>query len=252
MQERLLATVPDLDTSHVALVANPSGLLYLHSGPGGTLASLDVQSGTSTDIATSAADGQLFDYFFGVWSSPLLGDPVVAGGLHGPPYRFALARVSPTGTLTAIDLNLDVMGMTRALCQDRPNLCDIEVKADGGVRVSEIQGAFEEPRFYASADFDAANRLVRRRLLPTNSTVSIAPQLLVTPDGSHDAVALPDPQTMFSQYYIGDAAHDVPMAPATFLPADHGVGHFSADGKSLFYLVHDPISGFVQLFRVQL
>lgn len=62
-----------------------------------------------------------------------------------------------------------------------------------------------------------------------------------------------DPQTGFIQAYSAKrGSPDQGFGQRTFLPADHASPVFAPDGHWLLSLVRDPVSGFVQLFRLKL
>jgi hypothetical protein len=98
------------------------------------------------------------------------------------------------------------------------------------------------------ADFTGVSGILRTiPLAQTDAT----PDVFRSPDGSKDVVLVRDTVTGFLQAWIGPKGSDFPaMTAATWLTAQHSSPAFSADGLWLNYFTRDPVSGYVQLFRV--
>lgn len=71
---------------------------------------------------------------------------------------------------------------------------------------------------------------------------------VITADGARTALLLVDPATGFRQVHEGP--YEVEPAQRTFIAGSHTVLDYSADGSALHFFGLDPLSGYIQLFRL--
>lgn len=72
---------------------------------------------------------------------------------------------------------------------------------------------------------------------------------LQSPDASRTALLMVDPSTGFRQVHEGPSSAVVP-AQRTFIAGSHTALDYSADGTALHFFALDPLSGYIQLFRL--
>lgn len=72
---------------------------------------------------------------------------------------------------------------------------------------------------------------------------------VVSPDGSRTALLTVDPSTGFRQVSEGPVSDDLPPQ-RTFIAGSHTALDYSADGRAIHFFAFDPLSGYIQLFRM--
>lgn len=72
---------------------------------------------------------------------------------------------------------------------------------------------------------------------------------VVSPDGSRTALLTVDPSTGFRQVSEGPVSADLPPQ-RTFIAGSHTALDYSADGSAVHFFAFDPLSGYIQLFRM--
>jgi hypothetical protein len=107
----------------------------------------------------------------------------------------------------------------------------------------------------ARVRFSTSGAVIRRRLVPGAYLPEMPPLyqgLWTSPDGRAEAtLARVDAAVGTVQVLFDSTDHvDARFAPATYLHADHHHLAWSPDGAWVYYLTSDPLTGFMQLFRL--
>lgn len=155
-----------------------------------------------------------------------------------------------TGTLTpkAVDMSFTVDGTIYQACNYRTGSSCTYTYAQNKLRV---HGPFlDKNNTWQGASFeDILTTPPQLYPLPNEEDyreLALYPTIVHNPNTN--AFVVRDTSTGFFQVYL----HDTALKQRTFLTADHKHVQFSADGKNLFYFTRDPISGYIQLFRLDL
>jgi hypothetical protein len=116
-------------------------------------------------------------------------------------------------------------------------------------------GIFTGDRSVASVRFSTSGEVLRRRLVPGAYRPELPTSyqgLWTSPDGRTEAtLARVDAAGGTVQVLLDSTDHvDARFAPATYLHADHHHLAWSPDGAWVYYLTNDPLTGFMQLFRL--
>ncbi len=72
---------------------------------------------------------------------------------------------------------------------------------------------------------------------------------VMSPDGARTALLVVDPATGFRQVHEGVASSPVPEQ-RTFIAGSHTALDYAADGSAIHFFAYDPLSGYIQLFRL--
>jgi hypothetical protein len=228
------------------------------------LTRLDVPQGTATDLLTTASgDPTLVWFIEGAGPGAFFLARLV---LHDNVYqwvsyaRFDLASGKLTdvpGIYTVPGLELHFCGVQdfRAPLPFFPFNCTMGVAPSGATRLNAM--IFFDTNYHQPpaglgqitatiVDVDENGVEQRRRAFPYR--IAQVPQLTTSRDGAHEAVLLRGGG--FDQVWVASTqSPHAPFARATFLPSDHSRLGTSSDGSWL-YLARDPLSGYVQLFRM--
>ena len=155
-----------------------------------------------------------------------------------PPSAFTMLPREP---------NMTIGGHDVALCMERvAGDCSAHYLESGVIRIATHNPWTEN--FVVDVDVDG--NVLRKRVLALDDPGSV---ILERPGGGQEAIARRDGPTGFIQLWVADLdGSDEPLyRQVTFLPADHGTPFYSPDGDWLYSFVRDPLSGYVQLFRVR-
>jgi hypothetical protein len=204
----------------------------------------DLGTGVATDLASNAA---YTNSFSGLVLSPDGSELAVveaSNNSSGSGQTAQVLRISSAGGAPA-PVPLTVGDYT--LCGGTYYNCQLSFPRAGTLRVSDRAG---QPVTNALLLDLASGQSPLLRVYPLGQTDDL-PTLMPSPDGQSEWVLLRDGAGFFQLYQGAAGAQPSTLTQTTFLTAQHASPHFSPDGQSLLYFTRDPISGYVQLFRIQ-
>jgi hypothetical protein len=153
--------------------------------------------------------------------------------------------------------NLVFGSAPRQLCCDERT--SIEFRTGGALQASTTFSDLQQSQALW-LDFSASGTLQRSRLLPMgarlNGSAPAVPRLLRRKDGTEVAVGRPES-------ILRNIVHDqlfraapgpgaVEFQKLSFIDADHLSPVLTPDGRWILYTMRDPLSGYLQLFRMEL
>ncbi|MBN2497194.1 MAG: hypothetical protein JXR96_21555 [Deltaproteobacteria bacterium] len=155
-----------------------------------------------------------------------------------------------SGLVTQIPSAHTADGRAFVLCQGEYPNCDAAYAADGSTVVLTEVLEIEGERFGARVEIPAPGPALAR-IYAVGEGDYYVPAVYSSPDSSREALRLRDLDSGFFQLLVGEAGESSEaMLRQTHITADHSTVSYSADGAFLYYFTRDPISGYVQLFRV--
>jgi hypothetical protein len=232
------------------------------------LSRIDLSTGAITELDRLPRSGgsfyqQLKHSGPGTAAFHLLGHQDAAGALGWSLQRAAF----PDGHPLELPLNHQLAGRNVTLCQFDLNGfppmggaygCAISGIPGGPIEVAAgpfVIGDRSVDSSVASVRFSTSGAVIRRRLVPGAYLAEMPPLyqgLWTSPDGRAEAtLARVDESGRTIQVLLDSTDHvDARFAPATYLRADHHHLAWSPDGAWVYFLTKDPLTGFMQLFRL--
>lgn len=158
----------------------------------------------------------------------------------------------------AVSLEVQHNGQTHTICDGEGDaftrFAECAFFYDGSGRLL-ARGVFKDNagQWYGADIHDAlqTSRAVVYPLViePSWNELFTVPEHILTSTQNQYVRILRQPNTGFSQVYTDDGSR---LVQRTYLSADHHDMAMSGDGKYAFYFASDPISGYEQLFRINL
>jgi hypothetical protein len=180
---------------------------------------------------------------------------IVSGYLRHPGTSLWLMRTdrpisdgfSAVFTMLPRESHLTIGGRAVTLCEEHvAGDCSATYQPNGVIRIATHNTT--PPNYVVDTDLDG--NVLRKRVLDIEDPGTA---IVERAGGGQEAIARRDAPSGFIQLWVAelDGSDEPQYRQVTFLPADHGTPFYSPDGDWLYSFVRDPLSGYVQLFRVR-
>lgn len=155
-------------------------------------------------------------------------------------------------TITQLKLTATHEGQTQPICVDGEVWCTMSFDDDGALLVRTTIGKSSDKKFAVWID-DVTGPKPKTTVHPMPNVERYNQDVRAlkrdkNPTQDEQALIYRNLDTGFSQLHVGHTS----LTQRTFIRADHNHAKYASDGNSLFYFTTDPISGYTQLFRLQM